>query len=148
MLRSAQTHQRQAVRQSCQLLVFSVGGRRLAVRTLDVSGISRWADPIPVAAQTPFITSAVRHNHTVLPVFDLAASLCLTVQGSSPFLLRVKHPSGEMAICIDEEIPVLHALDSATIQAYQGKDLPADASYTTGLDEIPILSVSQLGLTI
>ena len=148
MLRTAQKRQRGTARQSCQLLVFSVGGRRLAVKTSDVSGIFQWAEPIPVAGQTPFITSVVRQEQTVLPVFDLAASLRLTVHGSSPLWLRVKHPFGEMAICIDEEIPVLHALDSAAIQTYQGKDLPADGSYTTGLDEIPILSVSQLGLTV
>lgn len=120
----------------------------MAVKTLDVSGISQWTEPIPVAGQTPFITSVVRQEQTVLAVFDLAASLRLTVHGSSPLWLRVKHPLGEMAICIDEEIPVLHAVDSAAIQTYQGKDLPADGSYTTGLDEIPILSVSQLGLTV
>ncbi|CUS39014.1 chemotaxis protein CheW [Candidatus Nitrospira nitrificans] len=147
MLRTAQTHQRETKCRSCQLLVFSVGGRRLAVRSLDVSSIVQWAEPIPVAAQTPFITSVIRQEQTVLPVFDLAVSLHLTVQGNSPLWLRVKHPFGEMAICIDDEIPVLHALDSATIQPYHGKDLPADGSYTTGLDEIPILSVSQLGLS-
>lgn len=117
------------------------------MKTLDVSGVSQWVEPIPVAAQTPFITSVIRQGQTVLPVFDLAASLCLTVQGNSPLCLRVNHPLGEMAMCIDEEIPVLHALDSAAIQTYHGKDCPADGSYTTGQDEIPILSVAQLGST-
>jgi len=117
------------------------------VKAVDVSGISQWAEPIPVAGRTPFMTSVVRQGQTVLPVFDLAASLRLTVQGSSPLCLRVKHSLGEMAMCIDEEIPVLHTLDSATLQTYHGKDLPADGSYTNGLDEIPILSVSQLGST-
>jgi chemotaxis signal transduction protein len=147
MLRTAQKHQREMGRQLCQLLVFSVGGRRLAVKSLDVSGIVPWAEPIPVAGQTLFVSSVVRQGQTVLPVFDLAASLQLTVQGSSPLCLRVKHPLGEMAMCIDEEIPILHTLDPAALQTYHGKDLPADGSYTNGLDEIPILSVSQLGLT-
>ncbi|MGB4067497.1 MAG: chemotaxis protein CheW [Nitrospira sp.] len=147
MLRTGQNHHRGTARQSYQLLVFFVGGRRLAVKTVDVSGISQWAEPIPVAGRTPFITSVVRQGQTVLPVFDLAASLRLTVQGSSPLCLRVKHSLGEMAMCIDEEIPVLHTLDPATLQTYHGKDLPSDGSYTNGLDEIPILSVSQLGST-
>jgi hypothetical protein len=119
----------------------------LAVKAVDVSGISQWAEPILVAGRTPFITSVVRQGQTVLPVFDLAASLRLTVQGSSPLCLRVKHSLGEMAMFIDEEIPVLHTLDPATLQTYHGKDLPSDGSYTNGLDEIPILSVSQLGST-
>ncbi|MBH0203622.1 MAG: hypothetical protein HP496_15305 [Nitrospira sp.] len=120
----------------------------MAVMTVDVSGISQWGEPIPVAAQTPFLTSVVRQGQTVLPVFDLAGFLRLAVQGGSPLCLKVNHPLGEMAICIDEEIPVLHALEATAIQSYQGKDLPAGGSYTNGLDEIPILSVSQLGSTV
>lgn len=147
MLRTGQNHHRGTARQLYQLLVFFVGGRRLAVRAADVSGISQWAEPISVAGRTPFITSVVRQGQTVLPVFDLAAFLRLIVQGNSPLCLRVKHPLGEMAMCIDEEIPVLHTLDPAALQTYHGKDLPADGSYSNGLDEIPILSVSQLGST-
>ncbi len=145
MLRTGHKHQWETARQSCRLLVFSVGGRRLAVKTLDVSGISQWNESIPIAGRTPFVTAVVRQGQTVLPVFDLAASLHLTVQGNSPLCLRVKHPLGEMVMCIDEEIPVLHTFDLAAIQTYQGKDLPAEGSYTNGLDEIPILSVSRLG---
>lgn len=148
MLRTGQKHQRETARQSWQLLVFSVGGRRLAVKTWDVSGISQWHESIPVAGRTSFVTAVVRQGQTVLPVFDLAAFLHLVVQGSSPLCLRVKHPLGEMAMCIDEEIPVLHTYDPAAIQTYQGKDLPAEGSYTNGLDEIPILSVSRLGATV
>ncbi|MDF0675399.1 MAG: chemotaxis protein CheW [Nitrospira sp.] len=148
MLRTGQKHQRETSRQSWQLLVFSVGGRRLAVKTLDISGIFPWNESIPIAGRTPFVTAVVRQGQTVLPVFDLAASLHLTVQGSSPLCLRVKHPLGEMAMCIDEEIPVLHTFDPAALQTYQGKDLPAEGSYTNGLDEIPILSLSRLGSTV
>jgi chemotaxis signal transduction protein len=145
MLRTGQKHQPETARQPWRLLVFSVGGKRLAVKTLEVSGVSQWNESIPVAGRTPFITAVVRQGQIVLPVFDLAASLRLTVQGSNPLCLRVKHPLGEMAMCIDEEIPVLHTLDPAAIQAYQGRDVPAEGSYTNGLDEIPILSVSRLG---
>ena len=115
------------------------------MKTLEVSSISQWNESIPVAGRTPFVTAVIRQGQIVLPVFDLAASLHLTVQGSSPLCLRVKHPLGEMAMCIDEEIPVLHTMDPASIQTYQGKDVPAEGSYTNGLDEIPILSVSRLG---
>ncbi|MGE0471106.1 MAG: hypothetical protein AB7P19_17140 [Nitrospira sp.] len=48
-------------------------------------------------------------------------------------------------MCIDEEIPVLHTLEPSAIQVYQGKDIPAEGSYANGLDEIPILAISQLG---
>ena len=148
MLRAGQKHQQEAVRRLWQLVVFSVGGRRLAVKTLDVSGISQWTESVPVAARTPFVTAVVRQGQTVLPVFDLAASLHVTVQGSSPLCLKVRHPLGEMAMCIDEEIPVLQTYDPAALQEYQGKDVPAEGSYTSGLDEVQILSVSRLGSTV
>ncbi len=118
------------------------------MRTLEVAGIAQWDESIPVPGRTPFITAVVRQGQIVLPVFDLAASLRLTVQGSNPLCLRVKHPLGEMAMCIDEEIPILHTVDPAEIQTYQDKDMPAEGSYTNGLDEIPILSVSRLGSTM
>ncbi len=145
MLRTGQKHHPETARQSWQLLVFSVGGRRLAVKTSDVSGISQWNESVPVAGRTPFVTAVIRQGQTVLPVFDLAASLHLTVQGCSPLCLKIRHPLGEMAMCIDEEIPVLHTFDPAAIQTYQGTDLPAEGSYTNGMDEIPILSISRLG---
>ncbi|MDF0666971.1 MAG: chemotaxis protein CheW [Nitrospira sp.] len=148
MLRTGQKHHRERARHSWQLLVFSVGGRRLAVKTLEVSGISQWSESIPVAGRTPFVTAVVRQGQTVLPVFDLARFLHLVVQGSSPLCLRVKHPLGEMAMRIDEEIPVLHTFDPAALQTYQGNDLPAEGSYTNGLDEILILSLSRLGSTV
>jgi hypothetical protein len=148
MRKIGQKDQFTTARSSFQLLVFSVGGRRLAVRTFDVSGISPWNGSISVASRTPFVTAVIRHEKTVLPVFDLAASLQRAVQGRSPLCLRVKHPLGEMAMCIDEEIPVLQALDRAAIQTYRGNDLPVEGCYTNGLDEVPILSVSRLGATM
>ena len=147
MLRTGEKSQHDTTRRSWHVLVFSVGGRRLAVKTLDVVGISQWSEPIPVAGRTPFVTAVVRLNQAVLPVFDLASSLQLSVQGS-PLCLRVRHPLGDMVMCIDEEIPVLHTLNPSMIQTYRGTDLPADGSYTNGLDEVPIVSVSRLGATL
>ena len=145
MLRLGGNRQKQRTRASWTLLVFSVGGRRLAVKTLDVAGISAWRSSIPVGSRTPFITAVVRQDQTVLPVFDLASALGLCVQGNHPLCLRIKHRLGDMVMCIDEEIPVLHTLEPAAIQAYKGKDIPAEGRYASGLDEIPILSVPQLG---
>lgn len=145
MLRTGRTHQQETGRHLRQLLMFSVGGRRLAAKTSDISSISRWTEAISVAGRTPFVTAVVRQGHSVLPIFDLAAFLRLTVQGGSPLCLRVKHPLGDMAMCIDEVIPVLHLLDPAALRSYEGDDLPAEGSYTDGLEVIPILSVSRLG---
>lgn len=146
MLRTGAKSQPHGMRQSWRVLVFSVGGRRLAVKTGEVTEISRWTSSIPVSGETPFVTAVVRIDHVVLPVFDLAAVLHCGVQGSHPLCLRVKHSLGEMVICIDEAIPVLHTIDQSMIQTYRNTDLPTEGSYVNDLEEIPILSVSRLGM--
>ncbi len=146
MLRTKEHSRYHGTSPSWQLLVFSVGGRRLAVKTLEVGDISQWGEPIPVFGRTPFVTAIVRLNQTVLPVFDLAAMLERVVQGSSPLCLRVKHASGDMVICIDEAIPVLRTLEHSMIRPYRNTDVPAEGSYADGQEEIPILSMSRLGM--
>jgi chemotaxis signal transduction protein len=146
MLRTNSKAQRHEIPRSHHLLEFSVGGRRLAVKTLEVGGVSPWGESIPVSSQTPFVTAVVRCNQTVLPVFDLAAALQCAVQGNSPLCLKVKHSLGDMAICIDEEIPVLQTLDQTLIQAYRGTNVPAEGSYVHGQEDVPILSASRLGM--
>jgi chemotaxis signal transduction protein len=146
MLRTSGHFTHHGTSRSWHLLVFSVGGRRVAVKTLDVGEISHWGESIPVSGQTPFVTAVVRLNEKVLPVFDLAAAFRRTVKGSRPLCLRVKHSVGDMVICIDDEIPVLQTLEHAMIQTYQGTDVPAEGSYAHGQEEVPILSVSRLGM--
>jgi len=145
MLRSANgSHQKPASR-SCKLLVFSVGGRRLAAKTDEVAGISVWKESIPVPSRTPFISAVIRQDQNILPVFDLAELLRVSVRGDCLLCLTAKHPRGTMAICIDQEMPVLHTLDLAAIQTYRGEEFPSIGSFSSGLDEIPILSLSKLG---
>lgn len=144
MLRTSVNPPHHETSRSWQLLVFFVGGRRVAVKTHEVGEISHWGESIPVSGQTPFITAVIRRNQIVLPVFDLAAALRCTVQGRCPLCLRVKHAVGDMVLCIDEAIPVLLTLDHAMIQTYQGTDVPAEESYTHGQEQIPILSVSRM----
>lgn len=146
MLRASGKSKPHGVRESWRVLAFSVGGRQLAVKIAEVTEILRWSSSIPVSGETPFVTAVVRLDHVVLPVFDLAAALHCGVQGSHPLCLRVKHPLGEMVICIDEAIPVLHTIDQAMIQTYRDTDLPTEGSYANGLAQIPILSVSRLGM--
>jgi hypothetical protein len=50
-----------------------------------------------------------------------------------------------MAICIDAEMPVLHTLEVSAITPYRGHELKAVGSFLHGFDEIPILSLAQLG---
>jgi chemotaxis signal transduction protein len=146
MLRGGSKQQQQAVSRTWNLLVFSVGGKRLAVKTEEVLDIVKWGGGIPVTTHTPFVSAIVRRDQAVLPVFNLADLLHVEVHGSHLLCLTVKHPLGNMAICIDEDMPVLETLDLSAIQTYAGQDIPTNESYRSGFDEIPILSMAQLAM--
>ena len=145
MLRSSLQRKQKSGAQSCPLLIFSVGGRRLAVKTDEVAGISVWKGSIPVPSRTPFVSAVVRKDKDVFPVFDLAALLHVTVKGQELLCLSAKHHRGTMAICIDEDMPVLDTLDAAAIQAYRGGEFEAIGSFANGFDQIPIISLAKLG---
>lgn len=132
--------------QAYHLLIFSVGGRRLAVKTEEVADIAAWKGSIPVPSRTPFVSAVVRRDMNVFPVFNLAELLHVQVQGDDLLCLTAKHPQGAMAICIDEEMPVLHTLDPSAIQAYRGSEFEALGSFASGFDQIPIMSFARLGL--
>lgn len=144
MLRSLVGKQQKTIHHSCPLLIFSIGGRRLAVKTNEVAGISQWKGSIPVPGHTPFVSSIMRRDRQVYPVFNLADMLHVSVQGDQLLCLTVKHPDGAMAVCIDEEMPVLHTLATSAIQIYHGGELAADGCFINGFDEIPIIAVSKL----
>ena len=126
------------------LLLFSIGRRRLAVRMEEVVGVTSWSASVPVMGETPFVSGLVRQDQVVLPVFDLAGRLRVSVEGGHPLCLVAKHPLGNMAICIDGVMPTMQMCDSVHLQTYQGNDLPAEQSCVVDLEEIPILHISQL----
>ena len=145
MLRSTRGERTKTASRSCHLLAFSVGGRQLAVKTDEVAGISGWKGSISVPSRTPFVSAVVRQDAVVLPVFNLAGLLRVAVQGDELLCLTAKHRDGLMAICIDAEMPVLHTLDVTAIKAYRGNEFKAVGTFTNGFDEIPIISLAQLG---
>ena len=147
MLRPSLRKKQPSGPRACHLLIFSVGGRRLAVKTDEVAGISEWKGSISVPSRTPFVSAVLRRERAVYAVFDLAALLHVQVQGDELLCLMAKHPQGAIAICIDEDMPVLHSLHTSAIQAYQGQEFDAVGSFTSGFDQIPIMSVAKLGLT-
>ncbi|MDH5252012.1 MAG: chemotaxis protein CheW [Nitrospira sp.] len=146
MLRGWNGNQQKRASRSWNLLIFSVGGRKLAVKTEELAGVSEWTGGIPIASRTPFISSIVRLGQDVFPVFDLAEMLAVSVRGESLLCVTAKHPRGTLAICVDADMPILHTLDVATVQPYSGETVPSVGSFLCELDNIPILSVSQLGM--
>lgn len=100
---------------SWSLMVFSIGGSRLAARTKDVRGVHPWTGAMRVPSRTPYVNALMRNGEDVLPVFDLAGMLNLRVQGDTPMCLIAKRQDGPMAICIDATIPTLTTVESTAL---------------------------------
>jgi chemotaxis signal transduction protein len=129
-----------------RLLAFSIGGRRFAAKIEELAGVSECQEAIPVASRTPFVSGVVRSGQLVLPTFDLAALLGISRRGNARLWLYAKHRLGTMAVCIDEELPILQMVERVEVKPYSGQDIPAIGSFMSGVVEIPILAFSQLSL--
>lgn len=131
---------------SVMLLVFSVGGRRMAARASDVGGILPWAAVMPVPSRTPHINAVLRHGEDILPVFDLAGRLHVRVNGERLCLIA-KRQDGHMAVCIDGEIPTLHSLSEDSIRSVEWKDSDVTGMCRIDKEELPVYSLARLGLS-
>lgn len=146
MLRAARGQQQaQATKRSWNLVVFSVGGLRLAARTEDVGGVSPWTESIPVPSRTPFVQAMLKRDHAVIPVYDLAARLSRPLQGDPLLCLVARHLDGPMAICIDADVPSLETVDVAAVRPSTGGDLESLGSVTIGGDDVAIVALQRLG---
>ncbi len=145
MLRGVREGQREKTEHAWNVVVFSVGGRRLAARTEEVGGIAPWKGHVPVPSRTPFVNGIVRQESDTIPVYDLAAQLKVSVQGEPLLCLLAKHEDGPMAICIDSDIPSLHRVGVNAIRALAGQDSDTLGSFRTDTEDIPILSLAKLG---
>lgn len=126
------------------LLVFAVGGRRLAVSMDEVHAIRPWVGSVGVPSRTPYFNALARLGEDVLPVYDLAARLNLRVQSGSPLCLIAKHPHGPIAVCIDGNIPVVHRFDVNHYRASAGKDPEMVGMCRIGSDEVPLYTLSRV----
>ena len=146
MLRAAR-QQDQAVigKRSWNVVVFSVGGKKLAARTEDVGGVAPWIDPVPVPSRTPFVAAMLKREKDVMPVYDLATRLSREPEGDPLLCLVARHVDGPMAICIDGIIPSLHNVDIAQIVPSQRLDLETLGSFMDEGQEIDIVALQRLG---
>lgn len=146
MLRASKQQEKSvAAKRSWNLLVFSVGGERLAARTDDVGGIAPWVNSIAVPSRTPFVQAMVRREKEVLPVYDLAARLNRSLLGDPLLCLVAKHVDGPMAICIDGDMPSLHTIEAGTLQFSTRTDIETIGSFNDGNGEIPVVAFQTLG---
>ena len=146
MLRAArgQGHA-QPTKQSWNVVVFSVGGVKLAARTEDVGGVSPWTKSIPVPSRTPFVQAMLKRDNHLMPVYDLAARLSRAVQGDPLLCLVASHIDGPMALCIDAGMPSLETVDASAIRPSSRGDIETLGSVRIGEDDIAIVALQRLG---
>jgi chemotaxis signal transduction protein len=128
------------------LIVLSIGGQRLAVRTEEVGGVRPWTDPMPVPSHTPFVNALLRHDEEVLPVYDLAARLKQQARGTPPLCLIAKREDGMMAVCIDGTIPTLTTIDPQTLQPSAEPAHDILGYCVIDGEHVPLYSLAKLGL--
>ncbi|BCA53633.1 putative CheW-like signal transduction protein [Nitrospira sp. KM1] len=146
MLRAArQQKQTVAAKRAWTVVVFSVGGLKLAARTEDVGGVSPWDQQIPVPSRTPFVNSLIRQEKAVLPVYDLASRLTRSLKGATRLCLMARHVDGPMAICIDEDIPTLHTIEASRIRPTSGLDIATFGSFDHDGSDVAIVALDRLG---
>ncbi len=146
MLRAARGQQQAlSAKRLWNVVVFSVGGVKLAARTEDVEGVSSWAATIPVPSRTPFVQAMLKRDNHVMPVYDLAARLNRVVQGEPLLCLVARHLDGPMAICIDAAMPSLQAVNPASIRPNSSGDIESLGVVTIGAQDVAIVALQRLG---
>lgn len=146
MLRAARGQQHaQATKQSWNMVLFSVGGVKLAARTEDVGGISPWTKSIPIPSRTPFVHAMLKRDKDVIPVYDLASRLSRTLQGDPLLCLVARHLDGPMAICIDADVPTLETVDVVAIRPSGSEDIETLGMVTIGGEDVAIVALQRLG---
>jgi chemotaxis signal transduction protein len=146
MLRTARgQRQVQATKRSWNVVVFSIGGVKLAARTEDVGGVSPWHGCIPVPSRTPFVQAMLKRGDRLMPVYDLAARLNSAVQGDPLLCLEARHLDGPMAICIDADVPTLETVDAMAIRTSTIGNIETLGSVTIGEEDVVIVALTRLG---
>lgn len=128
------------------IVVFSVAGKRLAARTEEIGGVLPWPGRTPVPSDTPFVSSLVRHEESCLPVFDLAEKFKCSVREEDSLCLIVKHVDGPLAVCIDAQVPSMHAVPRSEIQYQSSLDPDIAGSCAAGDEQLPLINLATLGV--
>lgn len=127
------------------LVLFSVGGRRLAARLEDVGGVWPWHEPTLVPSRTAHVGAVLRQGRDFLPVYNLAGMLNVQVEGKAPLCLVLKTDKGPMAVCIDETVPSMHALDGEEVEPAPEASRPQIGRCRIAGEEVPIYSFRAFG---
>ena len=128
-------------------MIFSLGGQSFGVPTEEVGGVIDWPHSLMVPSKTPFVNAVAWREKDIIPVFDLAEMLELTVESDPPLCLLVKHEDGPVAVRIDSNVPMLYSVDCSSIKPRQPEGANAIVTGTFELDgkSMAMLCLSKLG---
>lgn len=135
------------VAKTFQLLVFRIGGHTFAARAEEVAGVQPWPPTMPVPSSSRFITTVARRHNEVLPVYDLAGQLSLSIRDSAPLALLIKHALGPLIVRIDSEIPSLETAGADMIRPASGVYPGVKQVCRLAHLQVPMLSLRTLGTT-
>ena len=130
------------------LIIFSVGGKRLAARALEVGGVWPWTEPMPVPSETPYVNAVLRRGEEVLPVYDLAGRLEAQVTAARPLCLIAKRRDGPMAVCIDGDVPLMQTVEASAVHPVSGEAPDVLGRCAIGTEEMLIYSLATLGQSV
>jgi hypothetical protein len=130
---------------SPSLMVFRLGGRRLAVRADELAGVQVWGGDVRIPSRTPYMNRLLRQGDEVLPVYDLGARLKLRPVGTPPLCLIAKHHKGKLAVCIDADLPILQLLGAVPVDTSSTDESDVLGTVRMGTEAVPIFSLFMLG---
>lgn len=127
------------------LVMFLVGGKRVAVRAEEIGGVSPWTEAMPVPSLTPYVNAVIRQGEEILPVFDFARLLMVQVSKTDPLCLRAKRQDGVMAVCIDPDVPTLHQVEAQSVRPASSGAPGVVGICSIGSEDVPVYSWALLG---
>ncbi len=137
-----------STKRSWNVVVFSVGGLKLAARTEHVGGVTPWGERVAVPSRTPYVDSLVKRDKEVLPVYDLASQLGREIDEEIRLCLVVRHQDGPMAVCIDGQVPSMQTLDPSAIKPSDERNFETLGSFESEGECIQIVALQRLGIPL
>lgn len=120
MMLRPQASQKKSALDKKLVMIFSMGGQSFAAPMEEIGGIIYWPDGLMVPSETPFLNAVVWREKDIMPVFDLAEMLDLTIESDPPLCLLVKHEDGPLAVRIESNVPILQSVDCSSIKPPEG----------------------------
>ena len=117
----------------------------MAARLEDVGGVWPWREPTLVPSRTPHVGAVLRQGDEFLPVYNLAGTLGVHLEGAAPLCLVMKTDQGPMAVCIDETVPSMHVLDAEEVEPAPEASRPQIGTCRVAGEEVSILSFRSFG---